>query len=110
MANSQQSVDIEGMKRAQPHFETALSETARVYNNMDDQAKTLEGSWTGDAAQSFTTALNQWLENCNTVKQQLKVVTDKLAEHTGLYQQVHSDTLDATQALNNAMGAGLPGF
>ncbi len=106
----QQQVDIAGMRAAQPHFETALSETSRVYNSMHEQAITLESTWTGDAAQRFVQALNQWLENCNTVKQQLQVVTDKLAQHTGMYEQVHSDTTDQSNNLAQVVAAGLPGF
>ncbi|MFD7917711.1 WXG100 family type VII secretion target [Streptomyces sp. NPDC059740] len=108
--NGQQNVDIAGMRAAQPHFETALNETSQVYTNMSDQASTLEASWTGDAAKSFTQALNQWLENCNIVKQQLQIVTDKLAANTGSYQNVHANTSDAAAELNSAIAAGLPGF
>ncbi|MFE7117559.1 WXG100 family type VII secretion target [Streptomyces sp. NPDC057654] len=108
--NGQQNVDITGMRAAQPHFENALSETSQSYSNMQEQAATLEGGWTGDAARSFTNALNQWLENCNIVKQQLQAVTDKLAANTGSYQNVHSTTQDEASTLNSAIGAGLPGF
>lgn len=108
--NGQQNVDIAGMRAAQPHFESALSETSQVYNNMSEQAVTLESSWTGDASRSFINALNQWLENCNIVKQQLQHVTDQLAANTGSYQNVHANTSDAASSLNSAIGAGLPGF
>ncbi len=110
MATSTTNVDIAGMQAAQPHFETALSETARVYNSMSDQAQVLEGSWTGDSARTFISALNQWLENCNIVKQQLQVVTDKLEANTGNYQRVHTEASDQSTILQQAMSAGLPGF
>ncbi|MBY8886055.1 WXG100 family type VII secretion target [Streptomyces sp. PTM05] len=110
MATQSTNVDIAGMKAAQPHFETALSETSRVYSSMQDQAQTLEASWTGDSAQTFVGALNQWLENCNVVKQQLQVVTQKLEANTGNYQRVHTDASDQSSALRQAVSAGLPGF
>ncbi|MEU9348159.1 WXG100 family type VII secretion target [Streptomyces sp. NPDC048278] len=105
-----QQVDVVGMRAAQPHFETALTETSRVYSSMHDQAMALESSWKGDAAEQFIQALNDWLENCNTVRQQLQIVTDKLAQHTGVYQQVHSDTTDQSRSLTQVVSAGLPGF
>ncbi|MET9530446.1 MULTISPECIES: WXG100 family type VII secretion target [unclassified Streptomyces] len=108
--NGQQNVDIAGMRAAQPHFENAVSETTQAYNNMHDQSITLESGWKGDAAVSFSNALNQWLENCNIVRQQLQNVTDKLAANTGSYQNVHSSTHDEATSLNSAIGAGLPGF
>jgi WXG100 family type VII secretion target len=110
MATQQTNVDIAGMKAAQPHFETALSETARTYNNMHDQASVLEGSWQGGTSQIFITALNQWLDNFKTVEQQLQIVTQKLEANTGNYQNVVTNTDDSATALRNVMNAGLPGF
>lgn len=110
MATQQTNVDVAGMRAAQPHFETALSETTRVYNSMHDQASTLQSSWTGDSSQSFVSALNAWLDNCKVVEQQLKVVTDKLEANTGNYQRVHTDASDQSSALQQTISAGLPGF
>lgn len=104
------NIDIAGMKAAQPHFETALSETARTYNSMHDQASVLEGTWHGGASRNFIQALNSWLDNFKTVEQQLKIVTDKLEANTGNYEHVVTDTDDAATALRNVMNAGLPGF
>lgn len=103
-------VNIDGMKAAMPHFETALSETSRVYSNMSEQAQTLGASWTGDAAKGFIGALNAWLANCNTVRQQLQIVTENLEQNTGGYVQTHTSTTDSAAAIQQAIGAGLPGF
>jgi WXG100 family type VII secretion target len=108
--NGQTNVDIQGMLAALPNFETALGDISTAYNGMSEQAQILEGNWTGDAAQSFIPALNQWLENCNVVKQQLQVVYEKLEANTGHYEQVHSETVDAATAVRQAMAAGLPGM
>ncbi|MFG2828507.1 WXG100 family type VII secretion target [Streptomyces sp. NPDC048434] len=110
MANQTTNVDIEGMKRALPAFETALSETTRVHNNMQAQAGTLGGTWTGDSAQIFVRALNAWLENCNVVRQELQKVTEKLEAATGNYGHVHANASDASSALQQAVAGGLPGF
>jgi WXG100 family type VII secretion target len=110
MATQQTNVDIAGMLAAQPHFETALAEVGSAYNGMSDQAQVLESSWTGDSASTFIGALNQWLENCNVVKQALQSVTDKLEANTHNYTRVHSDASDSSSAVKQAMSAGLPGF
>ncbi|MEU8718386.1 WXG100 family type VII secretion target [Streptomyces sp. NPDC048663] len=103
-------VDVEGMRAALPHFEQALTETASAFSNMQTQASTLESSWHGDARTVFISALNNWLENCDTVKKQLQIVTDKLESLTGAYGTVHANTTDSASTLQQAIAAGLPGF
>jgi WXG100 family type VII secretion target len=111
MAQAQPTaVDVDGMRAALPHFEQALTETGSALTNMQSQATTLEGGWTGDAASAFIGALNAWLENCATVKKQLQIVTDKLETLTGAYHQVHTSTTDSASSLRQAISAGLPGF
>ena len=110
MAGDQTTVDIDGMRAAQPHFEQALSETSTAFQSMEDQRMTLASSWQGDAAMGFAQALDAWLQNCNVVKQQLSIVTEKLAQNTGGYTQVHQNTQDAATVLRNAVSGGLPGF
>jgi WXG100 family type VII secretion target len=109
-SNGPKTGDIDGMKAALPHFESALTETSRAYSSMQDQANTLEGSWTGDAAQTFISALNQWLENCSAIQQALQSVTEKLELNTSGMVQVHSDTTDHASNIQQLMAAGLPGF
>ncbi|MGW7578909.1 WXG100 family type VII secretion target [Streptomyces sp. NPDC054765] len=110
MAGEPTNVDVAGMRAAQPHFESALNETTQAYKSMEEQRVALASNWTGDAASSFTHALDQWLENCKTVSQQLSNVIEKLAATTGNYQNVHASTSDAATSLNSAIAAGLPGF
>lgn len=111
MAEAQPTtVDVAGMRAALPHFEQALTETGSAFTNMQSQATTLEGGWKGDAASTFISALNTWLENCDTVKKQLQIVTDKLEAQTGTYDRVHTSTTDSASSLQQAISAGLPGF
>ncbi|MFF4490849.1 WXG100 family type VII secretion target [Streptomyces sp. NPDC001544] len=104
------TVDVEGMRAALPHFEQALTETGSAFTNMQSQVNTLESTWKGDAGSTFLNALNTWLENCDTVKKQLQIVTEKLESLTGEYGRVHTSTTDAATSLQQAIGAGLPGF
>lgn len=78
----QANVDIAGMRAALPRFETALGDTTSAYRAMSEQAQVLVATWTGDAAQAFIPALNQWLDDCNTVRQQLQLVFEKLEAGT----------------------------
>ncbi|MCX4428688.1 WXG100 family type VII secretion target [Streptomyces mirabilis] len=104
------TVDVAGMRAALPHFEQALAETASAFTNMQSQATTLESSWKGDAGSTFISALNTWLEHCDLVKKELQTVTEKLEATTGSYDRVHTSTADSARALQQAVGAGLPGF
>jgi hypothetical protein len=54
--------------------------------------------------------MNDWLEQCNIVKQQLQSVLDKLQANTHQYDQVHSNTVDSATAIKQAIAAGLPGM
>jgi WXG100 family type VII secretion target len=110
MATAPTQADVAGMLAAQPHFETAVSATSSSYSAMQDQADTLAASWKGDASAAFITALNDWLEQCNIVKQQLQSVLDKLQANTHQYDQVHGNTVDSATAIKQAIAAGLPGM
>lgn len=110
MAQQETQADVAGMLAAQPHFETAVSSTSSAYSAMQDQADTLAASWKGDAAVAFTGAMNDWLEQCNVVKQQLQSVLEKLQANTHQYDQVHGNTVDAATSLKQAVAAGLPGM
>ncbi|MDH6630476.1 WXG100 family type VII secretion target [Streptomyces sp. LBL] len=104
------AADIEGMQKALPFFADALGDTNQAYGSMSDQQAALAASWRGDAAMGFRNALQQWLENCKKVQEQLQIVTEKLEASTGNYVNIHTDTVDQATEIRNAVSAGLPGF
>lgn len=104
------SVSLEGMKAAQGNFQTAVEEANSSYSQMESQIRTLEASWTGDAASTYTGAMDQWLQDFSTVKQQLNLMLEKLQANTGTYTTTHSNTTDVAGQLKNSMASPLPGF
>lgn len=100
------SVDVQGMITAQGHFQTALDQCNTAFNDMSEEQSTLAANWTGEAASAFGNALNTWLEDLNTVRSQLALITEKLSTHTGIY----SNTSEGSTQMANAFLQGLPGL
>ncbi|MFE6742661.1 hypothetical protein [Streptomyces tubercidicus] len=113
MNTQQTNVDIEGMRRALPAFESAWSGINRSSNTMHEQDAQLRSAWQTDAdggATAFFAALDEWLRNCDIVKQQLKIVTEKLQQNTHAYQRAHMAAGEASANAQRSLNAGLPGF
>ncbi|WP_405746019.1 WXG100 family type VII secretion target [Streptomyces sp. NBC_01525] len=113
MAQQPTSVELEGMKRAQGSFQTALDHASGSYTQMDGQIQGLRASWTGQAANIYQNAMQEWLNDFNVVNQQLGLMLEKLQENTGVYANTHEQTQqEAGQAarLISSGHAGLPGF
>lgn len=107
------SVELQGMTAAQGTFQTALDDSTSSYAQMDGQIDGLRASWTGDAANVYTQAMQQWLEDFNTVNNALRTMLEKLSANTNVYANTHEDTAQVAQqvAQNIASGVtGLPGF
>ncbi|MEV6546742.1 WXG100 family type VII secretion target [Streptomyces sp. NPDC051665] len=108
--NMNTSVDTSGMKAAQGSFQTALDEANRTYTQMQGQIDALRASWTGDASSTFQGAMDTWLSDFGTVKQQLDLMLQKLQANTGSYDTTHQATMDTASQLGKTMASPLPGF
>lgn len=104
------SVSTEGMLSAQGSFQTALDDVNSTYAQMQSQIDTLRSSWSGDAASTFQGAMDTWLSDFGTVKQQLDLMLQKLQANTGSYDTTHRNTSDAATQLHKNMSNPLPGF
>jgi WXG100 family type VII secretion target len=100
------SVDIEGMKVAQGHFQNAVDQVNTAYNNMSQEQGNLAANWTGEAASSFGNALQTWLADLNVVQTQLVTILEKLSTNTGVY----ANTSENSTQMANAFMQGLPGL
>ncbi|MEU2424745.1 MULTISPECIES: WXG100 family type VII secretion target [Streptomyces] len=109
-ANTSTSVDTSGMRTAQGSFQTALDEVNNTYTQMQSQIEALRSSWTGDASSTFQSAMDTWLTDFGTVKQQLELMLQKLQANTGSYDTTHQHTTDAATQLHKSMSTPLPGF
>ncbi|MEU6220130.1 hypothetical protein ABZ845_21825 [Streptomyces sp. NPDC047022] len=107
------TVDINGMKAAVPHFESAHSQIHTQYQLMYEHAAQLPSVWSTDESggqAEFTTALHGWLENCETVQNALKSVIEKLNATIGGYERAHASGAEASSQVKQSVGAPLPGF
>ncbi|MCS0606295.1 WXG100 family type VII secretion target [Streptomyces sp. LP11] len=108
--NTNTSVDTSGMRIAQGSFRTALDEVNTTYTQMQGQIDALRSGWTGDAASTFQSAMDTWLTDFGTVKQQLDLMLQKLEANTGSYDTTHQSTTDTANQLHKSMSTPLPGF
>jgi len=106
------SVNIPGMIAAQRSFQTAVDESSNSYAQMDGQIDGLQGSWHGDAATIYHSAMTDWLNDFATVNDALDRMLQQLSQNTGVYANVHSDTNEKAQKVAQSMaaGGGLPNF
>jgi len=103
------SVDVEGMKVAQGHFQNAVDQVNTSYNNMSQEQANLAANWTGEAASSFGNALQTWLDDLRVVQTQLVTILEKLSTNTGVYANTSANS---TQMANSFLQGlhGLPGL
>jgi len=108
------SVELQGMTAAQSTFQTALDDATSSYSQMDGQIEGLQASWSGDAANVYTQAMQQWLEDFNTVNQALRTMLEKLSSNTNVYANTHENTQQVANQVAQTVGSGnfggLPGF
>ena len=106
MSTMPTSVDIAGMTAAQNSFQQTLDTCNTAYSNMTEQQQTLAANWSGEAASAFGQALDTYLEDLGTVRQQLSNILEALSTNTGVY----ANTNEGSTQLSNAFANGLPGL
>ncbi|MFJ5531075.1 WXG100 family type VII secretion target [Streptomyces sp. NPDC093261] len=107
------SVELQGMTAAQGSFQTALDETTGSYAQMDGQIEGLRASWSGEAANIYHNAMQEWLNDFDKVNQALRTMLEKLAQNTNVYANTHENTQQQAQQVAQQMSSGnigLPGF
>ncbi len=97
------SVDIQGMIEIQPAFQNAVDEVNTTYTNMSEQINTLAANWTGDTANAFIAAAEQWLTDLEVVDQNLQLILEGLAHHTHIYANIHGQSQQVAQAFANGL-------
>ncbi|MFJ8158971.1 WXG100 family type VII secretion target [Streptomyces sp. NPDC094468] len=107
------SVALQGMTAAQGSFQTALDDASSSYAQMDSQIEGLRSNWSGDAANVYQNAMQEWLSDFNKVNQALRTMLEKLGQNTSVYANTHQDTqqqaLQVAQQMSSG-SVGLPGF
>lgn len=104
------SVELHGMTAAQSTFQTALDEATGSYAQMDGQIEGLRSHWSGDAANVYQNAMQEWLQDFDKVNQALRTMLERLAANTKVYADTHDETQQQAQQVAAQMGGGLPGF
>ncbi len=106
------SVDIHAMTIAQGDFQNALDQVNTAYSDMDEQRGTLAANWTGEASSIFGGALQSWLDDFSTVKNQLTTILETLSANTGVYARTHEGSQQVASSFKSGLGdlTGLPGL
>ncbi|MFI9274615.1 WXG100 family type VII secretion target [Kitasatospora sp. NPDC052896] len=113
MAEQLTQVELAGMTAAQHTFQNALDHASTSYAQVEGQIEALSASWTGQAANIYQQAMQEWLADFRTVNQALTTMLEKLGSHTNIYANTHQDTEQvASQVAQqiSAGGTGLAGF
>lgn len=108
-ANLPISTDIEAMKRAEPIFQTALSNVTTSLQNMEAQQETLAINWQGETATAFGQALTTWLGDMQAVQKALTNIIDVMGHNTGVYANTQEDSSQVQQAFTSGV-QGLSGL
>jgi WXG100 family type VII secretion target len=104
------TVDLAGMSRAYSAFQNGVSQCTRSESNMEQQQATLRSVWEGEASTTFGSALHEWLNNFQTVTNELKKMTGVLEQNTASYRSTHQSTIDEASQVKSAVAQSLPGF
>lgn len=113
MSNEPLNVDINGMKRAVPHFEDASRDLANQDHRFTDMYAQLRAAWQTDemgGAPDFFQALDDWQANCVEIQKELHTFSARLQENIVKYEQTHQTGAEAGSRLKGHIGSGLPGF
>lgn len=104
------SVEIQGMTAAQGAFQHALDESSSAYAQMEGQIEGLHGSWSGEAAQIYSQAMQEWLADFRQVNQALASMLENLAANTKVYANTHENTEQLASQLAQNIGSGVTGL
>lgn len=92
------SVDVQGMQLAQEDFQQALDEMNSIYSAMSEEQDNLSANWSGMAATAFGQALGAWVDDLYQIRQELVVITETLATHTGIYSDANETSQQVAAA------------
>jgi WXG100 family type VII secretion target len=90
-------------------FNTAQSENQSAATAVTNTTGSLFSGWSGTAATTFSTAINQWLDGLNRVQNALAGLQDNMAEFSRSNQRTEEDALtDASNWLGTTGPAPSP--
>ena len=104
MAGNVTQVGIEGMVSAASNFQEAISNADRQASQVDSVGSDLQGSWKGDAATTYQSALTEWQTNWSTCRRALSEMHATLESTTSEYLSTHEETLSNANQAQSPMG------
>ena len=99
------SVDVEAMQRAEPIFQTALTDVHTVLQDMTTQQDTLAANWAGETASAFGQALTNWLNDMTAIQNALINLIDTMGQNTGVYANTQNESAQVQQAFTNQVNS-----
>lgn len=103
---SQTQVDVAGMTAAAGSFNEKSSEMRSQEQQVQATIQALMGTWRGDSAMAFNSAMEQFYEECNIVIRTLQQLSESVSASASNYQGQHEQN---TQ-LATSFASGLKGF
>jgi WXG100 family type VII secretion target len=113
MADQEINVDAPAMVQAASSMEDTHQGISSQISSLQSEFETLMGTWGGDAASQYHSAMQAYYEDCNTILTSLQRLATDVDEQAKEYQQAHGQTTDQASALMNRIQhtqAGLSHF
>ncbi|WP_354637687.1 WXG100 family type VII secretion target [Kitasatospora camelliae] len=104
------SVTLEGMHAALGSFREAHGSARAQLAAMNEQVAALGGIWTGDAAGTFSGAMQTWLRDFTSVVSALDEMAHTLEGNTGVYRSTTADVDQIAAGVNSSMNKPLAGL
>ncbi len=106
MATADNTYDYQAMANAATAMDTAETSIAGIINTVDSTVGALTSSWTGQAHQIFSGALQTWLEQMGSIRNDLNTMWTVLTQNNASFQAGEEEHIQASTQLQNAL-AGL---
>jgi WXG100 family type VII secretion target len=113
MADQEINIDAPAMVQAGTAMEDAHGGINAQIARLQSEFESLMGTWGGDAASQYHSAMQGYYEDCNTILTSLQRLATNVDEQAKEYQQAHGQTTDQASALMNRIShtqAGLAHF
>jgi len=104
------NVDVPGMHAGAA---TIMEKSADLKSSETQVKATIDGlmgSWQGESATSYNTAMGQFYEECNTIINTLKQLSEDVDQSANTYQATHVRNTSIATRLASTIQPGLAGF
>ena len=101
------STDVLGMAAAQQAMQSIFTDLLTARGKMEDQQQQLAQVWTGEASSAFGIALNNFLNDFQTINNALDGMMNALSANTNIYVNTSDTSTQMSQAFTAQTGGML---